>query len=399
MFDKKNWEVISMKRLKKYFLFLCAAVLMLALSGCGTHKVDIEPYLSVRYRGNNGEAAARPELDWVELEYEIMSTWKEKDQTWARLSDLMELEDTIQCDPETIEGLSNGDKFTVKVTYNEKIAKKLGCKFKNLKKTFKVEGLKDAVVIDPFDESVFGLGKPVDVHFEGISPFLSVYILNHADKTTPYAGVSYQVDAAEPLANGDQVTVTASADRRLTQEGYVLSRTEITLDVGGFDSYLTDVSLLNHEDVAWIQGELEDNLGTQMRRGTPLYLSDPKEKFCIVGESAGSTWSQPVFQDHGYVTTTWVLWKNQYVLLVPFTVDIQDTQRFWWEGTYYEDGIVVPFPEACGYFVIGDLVLDPSGCIDRDRMSIARMRLFIDQEQMDHDILDTYGRLTPQNFH
>lgn len=387
-----------MKNIKKYLVILFAIAMMLALTACGTHKVDIAPYLSVSYKGNNGEAVARPNLDWIELEYEIMSNWKEKDQSWWKLEELAELEDTIQFDLQTVEGLRNGDKFTVTVTYDRKKAKKVGCTFKNLKKTFTVEGLKDAVVIDPFDESIFGPGKTVDVHFEGLSPFVSVYIYNQAANGEPYSLLTYQIDKMSDLANGDTITVTASSGRRFDENGYVLSRTETTLEIQGFHSYVTDASLLNRADVEWMQGCMKERFETQMRSGTPICLCNPKENRVTVGGSTGGTWSEPDFWNYGFATMETTLWLGKYVLLCPFSVDIEDTKRLWWEGEYYEDGIVTPFPDACGYFIIKGLELDAAGNVCRDSFNISGMKLFINQECMDNDILDNYGRLTPQNF-
>lgn len=241
--------------MKKIFVtFLALTLCLCTLAGCsaGKIKVDMEDYISVSYTGYNGNGTAVFDFDYVNFEYEIMSQWKDDDKSFTKLAELTALETTINCDPATIEGLSNGDKITVTMTYDKEKAKELGYSFTGTSKTFTVEGLNDAIMIDPFDESVFGKGKIVDAGFDGIAPKVWYGIYNQAPRdykyiNDPISGVTYEVDKYENLKNGDVVTVTATLSDEWINKGYALSRTEITVTVEGHDTYVTDPSMLTND--------------------------------------------------------------------------------------------------------------------------------------------------------
>ena len=119
----------------------------------------------------------------------------------------------------------------------KKLAKENGYTFTGLEKKFTVEGLTEAIEIDPFAEDIFGSGKLVDVTLEGTDPFVCLYIRNTAALGEPVRGITYKADNDWNLKNGDTVTVTATLDKKFEQQGYVLSRTERTITVEGFERY------------------------------------------------------------------------------------------------------------------------------------------------------------------
>lgn len=234
-----------MKKITK-LLFVAAlmALLCLALTGCGRTKVDVSQYLSVKYVGSNGYATAYVSLDKSELEGSVMGDGNDMD-SWVKLSEMSALAYTMKLEPEKVENVKNGDKITVRVTVDEDMAKEAGYKFTGLKKTFTVEGLQDAVVLDPFAEDIFGMGKTVDVQLSGVSPDGELSINNNAAYDDPVSLIRYKVDNSWNLKYGDVVTVTASLSGHADE--YVLSRTEAALTLTGFDRYVTDPSQLPTE--------------------------------------------------------------------------------------------------------------------------------------------------------
>lgn len=280
-----------MKKIGK-FLFVAAlgALLCLVLTGCGKTKVDVSQYLSMRVDGYNGYATAYMSLDKSELEGSVMVGGNDED-SWEKLGEMTALAYTMEVEPEKVENVKNGDKITVKVTVDEDMAKRAGYKFTGLKKTFTVEGLQDAVALDPFAEDIFGMGKLVDVQLQGAAPNGQLHIANNAAPDDPLSRVTYQLDRSGYLNNGDVVTVTAALDRRA--EGYALSRTEAALTLTGFASYVTDPSQIPADTLrAMANAACERVLGWGTSSVfTSLYSSDNFECFYsdISNHHAGGT--------------------------------------------------------------------------------------------------------------
>lgn len=386
----QNLEVKPMKNMKKYLMILCTALLMLALTACGKMEVDMDPYFSVSFNGRNGNATAYVQFDYAEFEHGIMSQWKDGDKNMEKLAELTALETTFQLSPESAEGLSNGDTITVNLTCNEEKAKELGYSFKNMQKTFTVEGLEDATPLDPFDESVFGPDKTVDVEIDGTSPYISVYINNHAQDV--YGIVRYKVDKDYKLSNGETVTITASIDPKWEDE-YALTRTETTLTIEGLNSYVTDVSMLNHTSVQTLQEQAKEFLDKKMFYGIDLHTTDPEQPKRSVGSSRECTHSDLAFMGSGYVAGVEEGFDTSYYLLVPFQMSFENNVYYTPDGS-----VTLSFPDACGYFVIKSIRVDPEGNLVPGYGSVNKIEMFENQEVMDSYILDQYGELTPADF-
>lgn len=100
----------------------------------------------------------------------------------------------------------------------------------------------ELIEIDPFAEDIFGQGRLVDVYLEGTDPFVCLYLRNCAGLNDPIAHINYTADNAWNLKNGDTITISASMSEKYLQQGYVLTRTETTIPVEGFDRYASDVA-------------------------------------------------------------------------------------------------------------------------------------------------------------
>ncbi len=387
-----------MKKIKKWLLILGTVLMMLSLTACGSKKVDLSPYISMNYNGFNGKATASAQFDYASFEYDIMSQWKEKEKTFEKLAELTAFESTIDCQIQNGENLHNGDEIAVKVSWNEKMAKNLGLSLENGEKNFTVEGLQDIIEIDPFDESKFGAGKMVDVTIEGISPFLEVTVKNNAPYNDIYTAIHYTMDQSVYLKNGDTVTVKVTVEDYFEREGYALSRSEITLNLEGFHSFVTDASLLKQEDVVRLQGYLKDSLDEQMQKDVSVSYPGIRESVCHVGSHHGGTWTEPAFLEYGYTTEVSWGFGRKCILLVPFTTAIENVKQTIWEGEFNADGIFISIPDACGYFVVSKLELDEDGNVCNESFNIEELKMFANSQMMEEAIEETYGKLEPQNF-
>lgn len=236
--------------MKKYQM-LIAALLIAALLCPGAcfaaKKVDLAPYLSVIYTGTNGQGVARADFDFAGFEYDIMSAWKDGDQM-QMLADLTAVEMTILPEPVQVENLSNGDSFTLQISYDEKLAAEKGYAFADLEKTFTVQGLTDAIMIDPFAPEIFGEDKTVNVFAEGVDPFLVLNLWNNADFEDPLWNIQYHATPDFNFRGDEEITITAELDEVRAKQGYALSRTETILSFAGMPRYVSCAEDLN-EDV------------------------------------------------------------------------------------------------------------------------------------------------------
>lgn len=372
-----------MKKMTKWIAVMAILIMMLALTGCSKKiEVNMEPYISVAYSGYNGNGVARFDFDYADFEYEIMSQWKEDEKNWEKLGELTALEMTINCQPASVEGLSNGDKVTVTMTVDEEKAKELGYAFSGMSKTFTVEGLSDAVMIDPFDESI------MQVSVEGISPFASLTMNYVGSRTAPEAYITYMADNQYDLANGDTVTITATMSEKYTQQGYLLTRNELTLTVEGLQSYITDVSALSAADVSALLQKASEYYESQKAEGLKIHAADGRE-YNMDPEEVGS-YGELRFADSGYAVVE-NGWGTNAVLLIPFYVDVQDVSFYWWGGEHYEDRLVQSFANMAGYFTVSDLLLDENGqLIKEGSFGIDMSYFFENEQQMLEDITDRY---------
>ena len=237
-----------MKKMMQWILILMVVLMCLGLTACGgnTAKVEMAPYLSVSYTGYNGNGTAHVNFDFADFEHAIMSQWNGKD-TLEKLGELTAVETTISYAADVSQGLRNGDTITVKIRFDEAKAKACGYHFIALEKKFTVEGLEEPILIDPFAEEIFGNGKIVSLAMEGIDPFVCLFLRNTAQLGDPIRQITYKVDNDWDLKNGDVITITATMDQRLQKQGYVLTRTETTITLEGFDRYVSAVADLNKD--------------------------------------------------------------------------------------------------------------------------------------------------------
>lgn len=256
---------------------LAAAMLpvFLLLGSCsaGPAHLDVTPYVSVCFAGEDGSGTAEVVLDENGL---ICAACDALELDEAQLADAGTRESamaqqlisavSLQVDP--AEGLSNGDTVTVEGTvdlglWNSLVGSRLEVSFTSF--TAVVSGLSATEAIDPFTN--------VDVSWLGYAPELSMQLNLHNTTSAPWTWISYTTTAGAGLDVGDTVTVTAAADPdTLARLGYRLTDTEKTFtvpaSVGRYASRWEDV------DAAGVQtllGLVTDTLDA-MPRALPEQL-------------------------------------------------------------------------------------------------------------------------------
>ena len=243
--------------LHKLTFLLFLLLLGLALSGCGGKTIDLTDYIQVgEVQGVNGHGTVK--CDWDnEALYAVLTSQKSggkqsdeeaMDSFFQQLTFLEEAFSHITVTADPCEGLSNGDTVAVTITYDGPKDLDLGCTLKNGKTTFKVEGLPEGQLFDPFAEDA------VMVRFEGMSGTGTATVtVESADPL--YQAVSYTLSAANGLSNGDEVTLTAQVDAaRLTEQGYFVENTEKVFLVSGLGEAFTASDTLSAVDKTRMEG-------------------------------------------------------------------------------------------------------------------------------------------------
>ena len=367
-----------------FFLILGVMLLCLSLTACGNSfgKTDLAPYLSVRYSGYNGNGTAHVDFDFADFEYGIMSGWKGGNNL-EKLSELTAVEMTITYKADVSEGLRNGDKITVKINLDEELARKYGYRFTGLEKKFTVEGLDEAVMIDPFDE------EHLQISVNGVSPFVDMEILYIGSRTEPHAHITYKADKQYNLKNGDTVTITATMSEKYTKKGYMLTRSEMVVKVEGLQSYITDVAALSKQDVAGLRDKMDTYFSKTIAEDY-VNLAVGGKEYYLRGKDIADI-GELTFMDNGY-SVVQNGWGVTAVVIIPFQVDVNGVRFAWWNGDYYSEPLVKNFEKMAGYFIVSELMLDENGqLIKEGSFRLEMSNLYENEQQMIQSITDRFG--------
>ena len=352
-----------------------------------TKTFDLNPYINVSYEGYSEDAVASFSVDTEALAAEIQSDGKEADD--EKLAKLAEVLAVIVCNPESIEGVSNGQELEVTVSYDKDLAKSLGYRFTGLTKKFTAEGLEEKTPIDPFDAAVFGPEGTVLAYFEGSSPLVELVLENNAEAGDPLEMVVYQADRTRELSKGDKVTITASFSEAFDTAGYKLTSTETTLTVDGVESFVSNIEELSLESRAELLLKLTDVFNAEIQGYVELILADGND--VALGSSYAECYGSPVFAENGSAVVT-NSWGSDVLAVIPFTTDINDAEFSWWANEHYDEPTVKTFAGVSGYCVVRDLMLDINGnVIISDSLYVEMSDLFEDKAAMVEEIMAKYG--------
>lgn len=227
-------------------------------------KINLEDYVEITCSGYNEYAVARATLDEGGL-YEAILAAKGKKVDYnsidsfealgAALSEEMavsECIDKITLSLSQDSNLSNGDTVTVEITYDNEAAKAHKVKFTGSTVTLKVEGLEDALKVDPFEG--------FEVTFSGISPGGKIEY-NYNGANSNISTYSFSPSQSYDLKNGDIVTVTYSFNEdSMLRQGIVITNQEKEYEVSGLDEYVQSYADLTDDFLNSMKSEAEDKI-------------------------------------------------------------------------------------------------------------------------------------------
>lgn len=220
-------------------------------------KIDLEELVTITVSGYDGYGNAYARLDSDTIYYTYRDKYGEDEfdeKRWKEYSEkvekLAECIDSIELELNKESEIENGDKLTVKISYDNKLAKKCGLKFKGNKVSLKVKDLEKILEIDPF--------KDLEVTFTGTAPFGTV-TYNYTGDSNYISTYSFNVDKRENLRNGDTVVISvAMEDEQTVRNGFALEEKEKEYKVSGLSSYVESYSEIKDKYLDTLKSEAQD---------------------------------------------------------------------------------------------------------------------------------------------
>jgi len=220
-FDEKPQSNSLKKLLIGLGVGLAAIILIVIIVSVasGGSTIDVSDYVSVKFSGADGYGKAEVVIDYNKMQSDYGEKVKIKKQSTGN-SDLDKIADAFLSNAFTVSDLvksyskatvspsaklKNGDEVKVTFVLDDKgFEAATNSKIKAEEKTFKVEGLKEATVFDPFDD------KNMVVDIEGLSG--EGYAGVSAASTAVVKNLRYKIDGNNSkLQNGDKIKVVVSA--------------------------------------------------------------------------------------------------------------------------------------------------------------------------------------------
>ena len=204
----------------------------------GKKHVPLEDYVVVNFIGANGYAVPGYEIKKEELVDMLVRADKntDKEALYKQFVDSMAASVTYDME-ENPDGITNGDKIQVKVSYDKAIAKEAGLSVSNGTFNVRAKGIQSGTYIDLFQN--------IEVVFAGISPDAYVVVKNNWNEEF-LAALDYKADKPEGITVGDEVTLTCVTDKVLLgRKGYVTDNFSHTYKADKLSSYVKDVKQID----------------------------------------------------------------------------------------------------------------------------------------------------------
>lgn len=203
------------------FRTICLSLLLMAaamtLTACGGKSIDLTDYVSIdAVSGADGYGHLEYSFDSysvyqkiagidVKNDKDIEALFSEEnllktEKIWAALEGVSVVADKS-------DNLSNGDKVTLTVSFDNPTNEKLDFELRGGKITYTVEGLADGLPFDPFSEDV------ISVAFTDASGGGEA-IVGLVSDDAMYKGVTYSFANNYNLSNGEEVTLNAVFDQQ-----------------------------------------------------------------------------------------------------------------------------------------------------------------------------------------
>lgn len=220
--------------------YIAAAAVMLCLAAVitawlmGRKHIDPEDFIEINYTGINGYASAECVVDSEKLYKSIAG----REANMEKLTVYRRLAESFSATVEQTD-ISDGDRLTVYVEYDEQAAADAGVTVGNRQYNVRAKNIGDGEKIDLFSN--------VEVIFGGISPEAYVVVTNKWEEEY-LSQLEFKPDKTSGIKTGDTVRVSCTADAaELSRHGYAVDNTQQLYAADKLSSYVSDTGELDRE--------------------------------------------------------------------------------------------------------------------------------------------------------
>lgn len=249
--------------MRKILIFLLIPIIV-AIGGIGAYVVVnatpgdtlvLSDYFEIGYEGYNGNGKVDitrkddmlfDEVDVIRLAQKE-SLFTNKDVTQ---DEYLRFAAGIEAMAEPNEHLKNDDEYIIKYIYDKELARKLHISVDDKEKTYTVSGLTDAQPLGVED-----LFKDLAVSFEGVSPDITMTVVNNSTNPLIQSLVFNPVDYKEKYSAGDVVKIRCffNDNEKLHDDYYIDAPSEDCVReyvVSGTDAYVSSLDQIPKEVIS-----------------------------------------------------------------------------------------------------------------------------------------------------
>lgn len=255
------------KKVIRGIIVIVVIVIILVVSICvwknSKKKVDLNNCISVEFSGYDTVGKATVDFDEEKFARAVLKAQGQNVSDSS--SDYYFLMDVVETEVTPADTLKNGDEVTLKITYDNEVAKDYGIKFVGEEQTYTVEGLEEIKEVDPFEN--------LSVTFSGVAP--NVYISIENNSNDDYvSGLYFTADKTEGINVGDKITVSVNADKDIAlQSGYKITQTSKEYTCDSADEYVSSCADIDDATLESLQKETIDHLDAYFA-GDSDYISN-----------------------------------------------------------------------------------------------------------------------------
>ena len=250
--------------------FVAIAAIIVAivmLLNKGPAEIDLSNYVEIEYDGYDTTGTAYVYINDTKLLVDILKAQGEDTNTSKVSFSMKALMNSIEVEQNTYEGLSNGEKISITVKFDQLLMEENDIEFKNATKEYTVEDLVELIEVDPFEN--------ITIRFSGTSPEGYAYYDNSSDiSCVRWAEMEFDKD--DELANGDTVTlrVTQKAIDNAVSNGYRFTVTSKDYKVEGLSYYYTSIDEISDEHMEKYKAEADSAFDDAMSWASYVEVSD-----------------------------------------------------------------------------------------------------------------------------
>lgn len=243
-----------MKRLYKILFLMVVMAMGAVMAGCniGHRDIALANYAIINVDGLSGRANATLIVDYDGIYSNLVNSDKDGNgKDYYRT-----FVDSLKYSLDKYEQISNGDKITLNITYDNAEAERLKLNVSNIISAKDITELAEGTEIDVF--------RDVELIIDGVAPYAKVTYVNNS--TDPFISkLTYEIIGnTQNVSVGDKLTLKCNYDSKDAELFYYYTD-KLTMDyvVDGVDSYIYDANQMDLKLIGDIAKACADTIETE----------------------------------------------------------------------------------------------------------------------------------------